>query len=106
MGPCGDDRLAVSAFEMVPPPALAGIERAGDIRYSELRGRRTSSPVGASTPKGILWALDHLRSGELAGLIRFSRHRFDEGDIARIATQYREVLSASVAEPTAQLVRS
>jgi hypothetical protein len=106
MGPCRDDHLAVCAFEMLPPPALAGIERAGDIRYSELRGRRTSRPVGASTPKGMLWALDHLRSGELAGLIRFSRDRFDEGTITRIATQYRQVLSASVAEPTAQLVRS
>lgn len=106
MAPCGDDHLAVSAFEMLPPPALAGIERAGDIRYSELRGKRTSRPAGASTPKGMLWALDHLRSGELAGLIRFSRDRFDEGTIARIATQYRQVLSASVAEPTAQLVRS
>ena len=106
MAPCGDGHLAVCAFEMLPPPALAGIERAGDIRYSELRGRRTSRPVGASTPKGMLWALDHLRSGELAGLIRFSRDRFDEGTIARIGTQYRQVLRASVAEPTAQLVRS
>jgi len=111
MEPCGDDHLAVSAFEMLPPPALAGTVlantgRAGDIRYSELRGRRTSTSVGASTPKGMLWALDHLRSGELAGLIRFSRGRFDEGTIARIATRYHQVLSASVAEPTAQLVRS
>jgi hypothetical protein len=61
--------------------------------------------VGASTPKGILWALDHLRSGELAALIRFSRDRFDEGAMAKIAAQYCQVLSASVAEPTAQLVR-
>ena len=106
MGPCGDGRLAVSAFEMFPPPALAGIERAGDLRYSELRSGRRSRPVGASTPKGILWALDHLRSGELAALIRFSRDRFDEGAMARIAAQYCQVLSASVAEPAAQLVRS
>ena len=106
MKPCGDDQLAVSAFEMLPPPALAGIERAGDIRYSELRGRRTSRSVGASTPKGMLWALDHLRSGELAALIRFSRDRFDEGAIARMATQYRQLLSAAAADPTAQLVRS
>jgi condensation enzyme len=106
MAPCGDGHLAVSAFEMLPPPALAGIERAGDIRYSELRNRRSSRPVGASTPKGILWALDHLRSGELAGLIRFSRGRFDDDTIVRIAVRYQQVLSASVAEPTAQLVRS
>jgi hypothetical protein len=106
MEPCGDDHLAVCAFEMFPPPALAGIERAGDIRYAELRARRTSSPVGASTPKGVLWALDRLRSGELAAVIRFSRDRFDDGAIARIATRYRRVLSASVAEPTAQLARS
>jgi hypothetical protein len=105
MARCGDDHLAVSAFEMLPPPALAGIERAGDIRYSELRGRRTSRPVGASTPKGMLWALDHLRSGELVGVIRFSRDRFDEAAIAGIATQYRQVLSASAVEPTALLVR-
>ncbi len=104
--PCGDDHLAVSAFEMLPRPALAGIERAGDLRYSELRGRRTSRPVGAGTPKGMLWALDHLRSGELVGLIRFSRDRFDHATIASIATQYCQVLAASVAEPAAQLVRS
>jgi len=106
MAPCGDDHLAVSAFEMLPPPALAGIERAGDLRYAELRDRRGSTPVGASTPKGMLWALDHLRSGELAGLVRYSRGRFDEATIARIATRYRQVLGASVAEPTAQLVSS
>jgi hypothetical protein len=106
MGPCGDDRLAVSAFEMFPPPTLTGIERAGDLRYSELRARRTSRPVGASTPKGMLWALDHLRSGEIAGIIRFSRDRFDDNTIARIATQYRQVLSASIAEPAARLAKS
>ncbi|HEY3734424.1 MAG TPA: condensation domain-containing protein [Streptosporangiaceae bacterium] len=106
MAPCGDDHLAVCAFEMLPPPSLAGIERAGDLRYSELRGRRASVPMGASTPKGMLWALDQLRTGELAGLIRFPRERFDEGTIAGIAAQYRQVLSASVAEPTAQLVGS
>jgi hypothetical protein len=106
MAPCGDDHLAVSAFEMLPPPALAGTERAGDIRYSELRARRASQPVGASTPKGMLWALDHLRSGELIGLIRFSRGRFDEGTITRIAQRYHHLLSASVAEPSARLVRS
>jgi len=106
MGPCGDDHLAVSAFEMFPPPALTGIERAGDIRYAELRGRRTSSHVGASTPKGMLWTLDHLRSGELACLIRFSRARFDDGSIAKLATYYGRVLSASIAEPTAQLAKS
>jgi condensation enzyme len=91
---------------MLPPPALAGIERAGDLRYSELRGRRTSRPVGAGTPKGMLWALDHLRSGELVGLIRFSRDRFDQATIAGIAAQYCQGLAALVAEPAAQLVRS
>lgn len=104
MSPCGDDHLAVSAFEMFPPPALTGIGRAGDLRYAELRGGRTSRPVGASTPKGMLWALDHLRSGELAAVIRYSRDRFDAGTIDRIAAQYRQVLSASVAEPSARLV--
>lgn len=106
MGPCGEGHLAVSAFEMLPPPALTGIERAGDLRYAELRDRRTFQPAGASTPKGLLWALDHLRSGELAGLIRFSRDRFDHATIASMATRYRQVLAASAAEPTAQLVRS
>jgi len=106
MTPCGDDHLAVSAFEMFPPAALGGIERAGDIRYAELRGRRASRPVGASTPKGMLWALDHLRSGELTGVIRFSRDRFDEATIAGIGTAYAQLLAASAAEPAAALVRS
>ncbi len=103
--PCGDDQLAVSAFEMLPRPAHAGIGKAGDIRYSELRDRRTPVSVGAGTPKGMLWALDHLRSGEVVGVIRFGRDRFDHATIAAIATQYCRVLSASVAEPTAPLVR-
>jgi condensation enzyme len=106
MAPCGDDHLAVCAFEMLPPSDLTGIERAGDVRYAELRNRRTSRPAGASTPKGMLWALDHLRSGELVGVIRFGRDRFDEGTIAGISERYRRVLSASIAEPTARLVRS
>lgn len=106
MAPCGDDQLAVSAFEMLPPPALAGIERAGDLRYGELRGRRTSRPAGASTPRGMLWAIDHLRSGELVGVIRYSRDRFDQNTIAQVATQFRQVLSASIADPTSRLVRS
>lgn len=106
MAPCGDDHLAVCAFEMLPPSDLTGIGRAGDIRYSELRDRRTSRRAGASTPKGMLWALDHLRSGELVGVIRFGRERFDEGTIAGISERYRQVLSASIAEPTARLVRS
>jgi len=42
----------------------------------------------------------------LRGNLDFSRDRFDEGTIAAIATQYRRVLSASVAEPRKQLVRS
>lgn len=103
--PCGDDGLAVSAFEMLPRPAAESSGRAGDLRYSELRARLTSRPVGAGTPKGMLWALDHLRSGELAGVIRFSRDRFDSAAIARIAAQYAQVLRASVAEPSAQPVR-
>ncbi len=103
MGPCADDHLAVAAFEMLPPPALGGVEQAGDVRYAEMRDRRGSTPVGASTPKGMLWALDHLRSGEIIGTVRFSRDRFDERTIADLTTQFRHVLATSVADPAARL---
>jgi len=103
MRPPADGNLAVAAFEMLPPPALARGERAGDIMYAEIRDRRLSQPVGASTPNGMLWALDRLRSGEIFGTVRFSRDRFDEGTITALVAEYRRVLRASVTEPAARI---
>jgi hypothetical protein len=102
MKPCARDDLEVAAFEMLPA-AKAASEPAADITFSELRDRCSSQPTGSSTPRGLLWALDRLRSGEIAGVIRYSRHRFDEGSIPSLVDSYLEVLAAAVANPAAAL---
>jgi condensation enzyme len=102
MKPCARDDLEVAAFEMLPA-AAATSERAADVTFSELRDRQSSQPIGASTPRGLLWALDRLRSGEIAGAIRYSRHRFEEGTIPGLAVDYRRALSAAVMNPAAAL---
>jgi non-ribosomal peptide synthetase component F len=102
MGPCREENLEVAAFEMLPPRPAGG-ERAGDIAYAEIRDRTSSQPVGATTPRGMLWALDQLHSGEIVGSVRFSRHRFREGTIPALVAQYRRVLAASVANPVTRI---
>lgn len=99
---CAEEDLAVAAFEMLPPPPTAASGRAGDLVYTEMRDRLRSQPMGASTPEGMLWALDRLRSGEIAGLIRFSRDRFDGRSITAMVSEYRRLLCASVADPAAR----
>lgn len=104
MRPCADENRAVAAFEMIPP----GIQRgqAGNIGYCEIRRRVLSQRSGASTPKGMLWAMDRLPSGEIVAMVRFSRGRFEALTIAALTAQYRQVLRACVASPAAQSVRA
>ena len=99
MRPCADEALAVAAFEMIPPGVLRG--QAGDIGYCEIRRRVLSQQSGASTPKGMLWALDRLPSGEVTGTVRFSRGRFEAHTVAAMTAQYRQLLRASVTSPAA-----
>ena len=102
MRPCSEQDLQVVAFEMLPPAAGA-IGRVGDITYHELRDRTSSQPVGAGTPKGMLWALDRLRSGEIVGAVRFSRDRFDAATIPALVSEYCRLLAAVTADPSARL---
>jgi hypothetical protein len=102
MRPCSEQDLQVVAFEMLPP-ATGGSGRAGDISYHELPDRTRSQTVGAGTPKGMLWALDRLRSGDIVGSVRFSRDRFDEETIPALVSEYRRLLAAVVADPSARL---
>lgn len=100
--PCSAENLQVVAFEMFPPATDDG-GQAGDISYRELRDRRRSQPVGAGHPRGMLWAMDRLRSGEITGTIRFSRGRFAARTIQSLATEYRRLLTAVVADPAMRL---
>lgn len=102
MKPCGTEGLEVAAFEMLPPATTVD-QRAGDLVFSEMRDRLWSQPVGSSTPRGMLWALDRLRTGEIAGTVRFSQRRFEEGTVSGLAAEYGRLLGAAVADPTARL---
>lgn len=100
--PCSAENLQVVAFEMLPPATGDG-GQAGDIRYRELRDRTRSQPVGSGHPKGMLWALDRLRSGEITGTVRFSRGRFDAWTIQSLTSEYRRLLNAVAIDPAIRL---
>jgi hypothetical protein len=102
MKPCREEDLQVAAFEMLPP-GTANSERAGHLTYQEMSDRLSSQRVGAGTPRGMLWALDRLRSGEIAGSVRFSSRRFEESTVVGLVSEYRSVLNTAIAEPTARI---
>jgi condensation enzyme len=101
MGRCADETRAMAAFEMIPPGIQQG--HAADVRYCEIRRRVVSQQIGASTPQGLLWALDRLPTGEIAATMRFSRARFEPSAIAALTLQYRQLLRALVASPASAL---
>lgn len=96
-----DGDVTTVSFEMIQSPTLAESELVGDISYSEIRKRQLSSPVSTDIPNGVLWALDLLTSGELAGSVLFNRDQFDERFVADLVSEYRRALRTSVTAPDA-----
>ena len=99
MRPYANAELAVVAFEMLQSPPLAEGMEIGDITYAEIRRRLISQAVSSSIPNGVLWALDLLPSGEIAGSVKFNRDQFDEITLTNLASEYERILRKAVAEP-------
>ncbi len=104
--PFADPSLAVIAFEVLQSPSTMDSELIGDLKYSEIRRRVLSQDVSSGIPDGILWAMDVLPSGEIAGSVKYDVNVFDEATVAKLAADYCDVLRNGVGAPDSPLRRS
>jgi condensation enzyme len=91
-----DPGRAVVAFEVLQSATGAGDLRDGPLTYAEIRRRTLSQTVCSDIPDGILWALDVLPEGEIAGSLKYDGNLFDEGTIRDLAARFEDVLRTVV----------
>ncbi|MCT2586816.1 condensation domain-containing protein [Actinophytocola gossypii] len=101
--PFADPSRAVVNFENLQPPEPMEGESVGGLRYQELRRRVRSQEITVDVPDGVLWAMELLPSGELAGTIKYSTGHFDRTTITALVETYRELLHELATNPDAPL---
>jgi non-ribosomal peptide synthetase component F len=99
LSPFANPGLAVAAFELLQSPAAMDDERVGDLTYTEIRRRVRSQERSSDIPDGVLWAIDLLPSGELAGSVKFNPDLFDRATWVRFVDDFVRVLGDAVADP-------
>lgn len=95
--------LAVCAFEMFQFLEAMDGTTVGGLTYSEVRRRLQSYPDTSEIPNGIVFTLDLLPSGEIAGHVRYNKAEFLPSTIERLVEDYRDVLARGTARPTITL---
>lgn len=94
---------AVWAFQVMQYPGVTEAELIGDVEYTAIRRRHKSYPVTSDIPNGVLWGLDILPTGEVAGTARFNSKEYDESTVVRMVEQFRRILRNGVADPSSPL---
>jgi len=95
--------LAVCAVQVFQFPTSMDESTVGDLTYSEVRKRLQSYPNTSDIPNGIVFTLDLLPSGEIAGHARYNKAEFLESTIETLVGDYREILTLATANPTIPL---
>lgn len=101
--PYAAGNLAVCAFELFQFASYLDETTVGDLTYTELRERRLSAQDTYEIPNGILFPLDLLPSGEIAGHAKYNKAEFLESTIEKLVGDYREILTLGTANPTISL---
>ncbi|MFE5245438.1 MULTISPECIES: condensation domain-containing protein [unclassified Streptomyces] len=94
---------AVWAFQVMQYPGVTEAELIGDVEYTAIRKRHKSYPVTSDIPNGVLWGLDILPTGEVAGTARFNTKEYDESTVVRMVGRLRRILRAGVQDPASPL---
>jgi hypothetical protein len=97
------DDGAVCAFQVLQFPGMLEAEKIGDVEYTEVRRRLMSYPRTSDIPNGVLWGLDILPTGEIAGTMRFNSKQFDESTMVRMVEGFRRVLRNGISDPNSPL---
>lgn len=101
--PYAAGNLAVITFQLFQFPATMNGQRVGSLEFSEIRRRLLPCQASTDIPNGVLWTLDILPSGEIAGHIKFNKNEFRPATMIRIADDYRRILANALAAPGTSL---
>jgi condensation enzyme len=101
--PYAAGNLAVITFQLFQFPGAMNGERIGGLEFSEIRRRLLSCQASTDIPNGLLWTLDILPSGEIAGHIKFNKNEFRPATIIGIADDYQRILANALAAPESSL---
>nr|WP_042180173.1 condensation domain-containing protein [Kibdelosporangium sp. MJ126-NF4]CEL14235.1 Mannopeptimycin peptide synthetase MppB [Kibdelosporangium sp. MJ126-NF4]CTQ88603.1 Mannopeptimycin peptide synthetase MppB [Kibdelosporangium sp. MJ126-NF4] len=92
----GDPHGSVVAFEVLQHPDFADNLVFGAATAVAIRDRRLSQSLAASIPNGGVWALEVLRSGRIAGSLKYNRNTFDDDTIVGIADDFQRRLRSAL----------
>jgi condensation enzyme len=95
--------LAVPAFQVFQFPASMDGTAVGGLTWTEVRKRALSCSEAADIPNGVMFMVDLLPSGEMAGHVKYNRAEFLESTADALAADYREILTRAIADPTITL---
>ena len=101
--PYAAGNLAVITFQLFQFSGVMNGERVGNLEFSEIRRRTLSCPATTDIPNGVLWTLDILPSGEIAGHIKFNKNEFLPATMIGIADDYQRILASALAAPASSL---
>ena len=101
--PYAAGNVAVCAFQVFQFPNAMEDTAVGDLTYTEVRKREQSYPDTSELPNGLVFTLDLLPTGEIAGHVRYNKAEFREATMQKLAGDYRDILTRATAEPTIAL---
>jgi condensation enzyme len=101
--PYAAGNLAVVTFQLFQFSGVMNGERIGSLEFSEIRRRLLSCQASTDIPNGVLWTLDILPSGEIAGHIKFNKNEFLPATMIGIADDYQRILANALAAPGSSL---
>ena len=101
--PYAAGNLAVVTFQLFQFASVMNGQRVGSLEFSEIRRRRLSCLATTDIPNGVLWTLDILPSGEIAGHIKFNQDEFRPATMTGIADDYQRILASALAAPESPL---
>jgi condensation enzyme len=101
--PYAAGNLAVITFQLFQFPRVMNRQRVGSLEFSEIRRRLLPCQATTDIPNGVLWTLDILPSGEIAGHIKFNKNEFLPATMIGIADEYQRILANALAAPGSSL---
>lgn len=104
MEPAAGQRAACCVFQVVQSPFMLAGEPVGELRYTAIRRRLRSQPIGSAIPDGALWSMELHRPG-VVGSIGYTTNLFTGATAAGLGSELGRIVAAGCADPDQPLDR-